>query len=238
MSKSLEALKARVSTDARAQAFGTGFVSAYLGQAFGTLPKTEIDLLVFGLLIETGALSADQPVYEIARSLNVTPAKARSLLFQHQLRTMDDDALNTSVRLAVRHGRYSVDGRSLSLGVESPLVRSAIDARSKTRGVFADISLSGEILRIPMTQFGTFLEAFLSDDQKANLTRRLQAAGVLDRTGLAATLNRVGVFIAGKVADETASAISDRVTGFFSWTEAASTTAGNGIPAEILQYFG
>lgn len=238
MPTAFDALKGRLKQAQTAQAFGQAFADSYLATAFGALPKSEVDLLVFGLLIQTGVLQADQPIYDMARSLNITPAKARNLLFQHQLRTLDDDALNRSVLIAVRHGRYSVDQQRLSLGIESPLVRSAIEARSKAKGVFADISLSGEILRIPMTQFGVFITAFLSQDQQRQLQERLQAGGLLQAEGLVPTLNRAGRWFAAQVAGGAAEQVPGKIGDFFEWVQTAATGAGGGLPAEIAQLFG
>ena len=156
------------------------------------MPKTEVDFLVFRLLIETGVLSRDAPIYELARNLNITPAKARNLLFQFQLRIMSEDDVNDSIIIAVTTAKFSVDGQRLSFGIESPLIRSAIDARSKTKGVFAEISLSGDILSVPVGQLGDFFEAFLSDSQARALIAQLRKAKVLDPTDLRKTLNAFG----------------------------------------------
>jgi|SRR5690348_5837289 hypothetical protein len=60
--------------------FGSSFAEQYLAPAFGSRSKSEIDLLVFGCLIEAGAIDPRAPVYETARALNITPARVRGLL--------------------------------------------------------------------------------------------------------------------------------------------------------------
>lgn len=196
MTTTLAGLKTRLSDDAAAAAFGKGFAKGYFSQAFGALPKTEVDFLVFRLLIETGVLSQHAPIYELARNLNITPAKARNLLFQFQLRTMSEADVDDSIIIAVTTAKFSVDGQRLSFGIESPLIRSAIDARSKTKGVFAEISLSGDILSVPIGQLGDFFEAFLSEAQAKALVDRLRKAKVLEATDLRKALNAVGASIA------------------------------------------
>lgn len=192
MAATIAQVRARLAADAAARTFASGFAEGYFAQAFGALPKTEIDLLVFRLLMETGVLQPDQPIYEIARSLNVTPAKARNLLFQHQLRTMSEADIEASVVIAVTTARFSVDGTTIGFGVESPLVRSAIQARSKSKGVFADVSLSGEILHVPMAQIGDFLGAFLPDARRELLIARLRRKKVVSPADLTLALNKVG----------------------------------------------
>ncbi|MFA4952512.1 hypothetical protein [Brevundimonas sp.] len=192
MSYSLAALRKRLADPNVAQDFSKGFTAAYFGQAFGSLPKSEIDLLVFSLLMTTGAIGSGASIYEIARCLNVTPAKARNLLFQHQLRTMSEEDIERSALIAVTTARFGVDGRKLTFGIESPIVRSSVQARARAKGVFTDISLSGDIVSVQMNQLGAFLSAFLSEAMTAKLVARLKANGVVDADDLTQRLNRYG----------------------------------------------
>lgn len=146
-----------------AGAFGKAFANGYLATAFGSLPKSELDLLVFDCLVAAKLVDPDGPVYDTARVLKVTPAKARSLIFQHQLRHANDSELDEKVLKTLAEARFSIDDKRLSFGVESPLVRSVIEARLKQKRIFTDVSLSGEILRVPVNQLGDFVTAFLGD---------------------------------------------------------------------------
>ena len=80
--------------------------------------------------------------------LNVTPTKARALLFQYQLRNISEDDTDHEIMLAITTARYWKDGDKLSFGVTSPLVKAAVSAKMEEKGVFADVSLSGNILRV------------------------------------------------------------------------------------------
>lgn len=188
VAKSIAEVRTALSAGAEAQAFAKGFADIYFGQALGSLPKTEIDLLVFGLLIEQGVIDPDGPVFAIARALNVTPAKARNMLFQYQLRAIDDAQMDALVLGTIAKAKITVDDKRLSLGIESPLVRAAIDGRLKQRGVFADISLSGDILRVPLDRFGEFVGTILTVDQAQALQRDLKREGHLKRSALKAGL--------------------------------------------------
>src|SRR5580704_2550840 len=85
-------------TDAQHARFARGFLERYLTPAFGSLTKSEIDLLVFSLLHEVGFVRPSDSQYEIARRLRVTPARVRSLTMQMQLR----DATQTDASLVAR----------------------------------------------------------------------------------------------------------------------------------------
>ena len=84
-------VKAGISNPANAEKFTGAFITAYMSPAFGARSKTEIDLLVFSCLIEAGVINPEAPEYDIARALNITPARVRNLIFNWQLRSPPAD---------------------------------------------------------------------------------------------------------------------------------------------------
>lgn len=192
MAKTIDEVRSELAEPARAKTFAAGFAADYFGQAFGALPKSEIDLLVFRLLMDTGVLTRNHSLYDIARCLNVTPAKARNLLFQHQLRTMTASAIEQDVLDTILKAKFGVDGGRIGFGVESPLVRAAVVAKAKANDVFPDVSLTGETLFIPMNQIGDFIAAFLPADKAKKLVDGLRRKKVVDPDDIAKVLNKVG----------------------------------------------
>jgi len=176
--RSNEDLLALFDDDRIAAAFGREFLKAFIVPALGVLPKTEIDLLVFTLLVRAGAVDPNGSIYALARVLNITPAKARSLIFQYQLRHVSEAETDTAVLITLAKARYWKDGTNLAFGVESPLVRAAIAAKMRERGVFTDISLSGDILKVSPDQFGEVIAALLPSDIAKALAKKLKKQGV------------------------------------------------------------
>ena len=84
----LEELTKPLEKGDRATRFSIGSVEGFAKPAFGAVSKSEVDNLAFALLVEAGSLDPKSHAHEIARDLNVTPAKARNLLFQWQLRSL------------------------------------------------------------------------------------------------------------------------------------------------------
>lgn len=165
-------------------AFARGFAETYFSQAFGILPKSEIDLLVFKLLVDAKAINPEGSIFSIARALNITPAKARNILFQYQLRFVDGPTADAMILRTMASARFSVSGNNLVFGIESPLVRAAIQAKLRENGVFADISLSGEILHLPLDHFAHFITLLLTKEKISELERQLKKAGHLKRGSL------------------------------------------------------
>ena len=112
-----------------------GFINAYAATAFGTLPKAEIDLQIFSLLVDLDIIEANKASWQwIARALNITPAKAQNLLFQYQLRNISEAETDHEIMLAITTARYWKDGDKLSFGVTSPLVKAALSAKMEEKG--------------------------------------------------------------------------------------------------------
>lgn len=190
--KSIADVRAAMVSAKTATSFTAGFADAYFGQAFGVLPKAEIDFLVFRLLIEARVIDAAGSIFAIARALNITPTKARSLLFQYQLRYLDELATDRAVVASLESAKFSVDERRLSFGIESPLARATIDDRLKSTGVYADISLSGDILRVPLDQFDLFVTMLIGPERAKELEQALKKDGHLKKGSLAEWLKKYG----------------------------------------------
>lgn len=118
--KTLAEVRKALAKGPMAERFASGFAEVYFAQTLGVLPKTEIDLLAFRLLVDAGLVEPNGPIFAIARALNITPAKARNLVFQYQLRFLASDQSDAMVFKALAAARYSVDETRLSFGIESP----------------------------------------------------------------------------------------------------------------------
>lgn len=160
--------------NATAAALARTLIDGYLSPSLGAISKSEMDNLVFRCLVEAGAVKTDKGIYDIARRLSITPAKAKSLLFQWQLRQADDDAaLRRRVYECLLDARFSTSGKLLTFGIESPLLREKLRAMFIEMRLFPDGSFSDEIVKIPIDQFVEFLDHTLDDARKTELVRAL-----------------------------------------------------------------
>ncbi len=132
----------------KSKKFAVNFVQGFTTPAFGAISKTEVDNLVFALLIEAGAIDPESQVFEIARDLKVTPAKARNLLFQWQLREDGEGWLQHELVPALRSAKFVKDGDKLEFGIESPRLREELRSALKRKVVYADTSFSPELIRV------------------------------------------------------------------------------------------
>lgn len=200
-----------------AATFATQFVDQYLDPAFGARSKVEIDLLVFGCLIQAGVIDPAAPLYDTARALNITPARVRTLLLNWQLRTIPATGdLREELVAALRQSRFAKDGTLMSFGIESPLLREDVSARLKRRGVFADASFSRELLRLPADAFVEFLDDLVDADTKAALYKLLVTDKQLPdrsfRALITGLITKLGEKAAGKAGEAIAGAAVSHVT--------------------------
>ena len=229
---SLQDLKTELSNPITGADFARHFADRYFNPALGALPKTEVDQLVFESLIAVDLINPDGPLFDITRALNVTPSKAKSLLFQHQLREpLDEAALDAKVLLCLSQARFTVDEKRLAFGVESPLIRAALQARLKALNIFADISLSGEILRVPVVHLGEFLSSFLTQEDVKEIKRQLKKQGDLPKNWLPVQITK-GVEVAFQEGGK--EALKSALPHLIGWFSSVATNA----PAEVLRFMG
>ena len=186
--------------------FATMFIDGYLTPAFGARTKSEIDLLVLKCLIAAGTLDPAAPVYDLARALNLTPTRVRSLILNWQLRSSGQNVdMKQALVQALARARFAKDGAMLTFGIENPLLREEVEARLKQNGVFADASFSREIVRLPVDAFVEFLDELVDEKTKRELGKRLvQEHQLPDRSFralVAGVLCKLGEKIAGKAGE-------------------------------------
>jgi len=202
MANTIKGVMQALDDDAVAATFARAFMARYAASAFGVLPKAEIDLTVFSLLIEAKILDAEATPFRIARALNITPTKAKGLLFQYQLRTLTEDDVDHAVMIALTTSKYRRDGADLAFGVHSPLTYAAIRAKMQEGGVFADITLSGDILKVSPEEFGQVIASLITPAQTKRLMDRLRRSKTVDEKTMKAALSTVTTTLATQAMDK------------------------------------
>jgi hypothetical protein len=218
--------------------FVGSFLDGYLSPAFGARSKSEIDLLIFSCLIEAKAIDPDGPIFDIARSLNIAPSRARGLVLNWQLRsTSAPSDLRQTFGNALKRTRFSKDGTLLTFGVENPLLKEEIIASLKRKGFFADSSFSKDIIKLPVEGLVEFLDEILDDATKDQVRTALVkdkqlpdksfkalATGVLAKLG-EKVAGEVGKEIAGDLVGKVAKPAAEKAVGFLSGLLSGNTRA-------------
>jgi hypothetical protein len=201
--------------------FTRSFLRGYLAPAFGARSKYETDLLVFSCLVEAKAIDPDGPIYDIARGLNISPTRARTLVLNWQLRTTANlGDMKSAIVAALKKTRFSTNGTLMTFGVESPLLKEEIMARLRSAGVFTDTSFSRELVRMPVDAFVEFLDTVVDDEtKKAIKTVLVKDKQLPDRSFKALAtgiLKKLGEKVADEAGGEIAKVAVGKASGFLS----------------------
>lgn len=149
-------------TDDEHQAFAAEFLPKYLANGFGSMPKSEIDLLAFHLLCQTAEYRGKSN-YELAALLKVPEARVKALRLNSALKYKDINSKAILGQVVIRFTQSeqfaAFDDGKLELSLEDPLEKREIENFLKVRGYHAEYSLNTEVLKIsPLRLFELIIE--------------------------------------------------------------------------------
>jgi hypothetical protein len=178
------------------------FLEDFLSPAFGAMPKGEIELAVLNLLISIGAVKDNPSSYDLASILKITKTKARTLIYNKELRTRTSEELDAEVRKILLNPVIQKRGDQFALEVESPLTLDHLRAKVQKLGHLTDGSFSANLVTLNLDAMAALIESVLSQNQKNEAKKSLKAAGAANASVsglLKATLKKIGK----KIADDT-----------------------------------
>jgi hypothetical protein len=225
------------------QAFGKGFLDVYLRGGFGSLTKTEIDLLVFSLLEKEGfcltqaSTMRSQKIsnYDIAKALKITTTRLKTLQRSAHARwpTSPNEAIQSVLKKLTRPAaleqafNYS-NGKKFSLGyipllIENAAAKDEFEQAIKKRGVIPYYERNREVLLVPFDVLVT-----ITRKQVANTDR-----GEKEETLDDSFIKKIGAHLAYEIAKDTS--LSDLLTmDTNDWTSQKWRNAGNRFIADLL----
>jgi hypothetical protein len=154
-----------IKDDHAAVAFARAFLTEYLTPAFGTRPKSEIDQLIFDLLIKNKIITPNTHPFDIARHLNVPVARVKRLLMVWQMRSGEiDQKLRAVLIERLCHVRFVPDGSYVNVGIIDALLREYFVAELQRRDVFPESGTAREIVRVPTDGFIDMLIAIAPEE--------------------------------------------------------------------------
>ena len=106
------------------------FLRKYLSLGFGVLPKSEIDTLVFSLLVDLGYIDSSKKENEIANELHITETKLSALRLAANARAETPQTVQQSIQeLKTRIANGSVkiflqkDNKNVMLSIPYPYIK-------------------------------------------------------------------------------------------------------------------
>lgn len=157
-----------------------------LTPALGALPKREMELLLLDALITVGYLDKDPKVYDMVQRLKITKGRARTLLYDLELRRQNETSLDEMVVAALKKPLLQGQGYAIALEIENPYLADHIRNRITELGHVSDGSFSPSLIRLSASAAAALVDHYLDRVEKKKVERALIRVGGEDRsvTGL------------------------------------------------------
>lgn len=149
------------------QSFSKEFLEHYLSGSFGSMSKSETEILIFHLLSKHFDISSN---YEISNLLKISETKVKNLTLNAHLRyprqSGDEIVRETLVDIAKKISAiYDEQNGEVKIHIQSSVQkREMINAINKL-GSFADYGLNNEILKIRINTLFSLFEKFLDKEK-------------------------------------------------------------------------
>lgn len=200
-----EALRA-TSPEHRSEAL-EALLSKFMTPAFGALTKRELELAFVEALVTVGYLQQNPTVYEMIERLRVTRSRARSLVYDRDLRRQDQQTLRDLARWALRNPHLQSQGHVVAIDIENPLLADYLRDVVRGLGHASDGSFSPTMIRLSPEAAAALIADLLTPAERRTVTRALTDAGVPDKS-LKGAITAIIIKAATKFGDATGEAIA------------------------------
>lgn len=153
--------------DEASENFGKEFLEHYLSGSFGSMSKSETEILIFHLLSKHFEISSN---YEISNLLKISETKVKNLTLNAHLRyprqSGDEIVRETLVDIAKKFSAiYDEQNGEVKIYIQSSVQKREIINAINKLGSFADYCLNNEILKIRINTLFSLFEKFLDKEK-------------------------------------------------------------------------
>ena len=141
------------------QAFSKFFLDKYFERGFGSMNKTDIEILLFHSLQQFGDIK-DKSDFELCRSLKISESKVKRLRYESHIIYGDQTDKDLKVRLYsyLSNARFLKDKGYIQFSIEDKFLRNWFYSKVKEINGFTDTSHNSEIVKISNQTFADVLE--------------------------------------------------------------------------------
>jgi uncharacterized protein YaaW (UPF0174 family) len=150
--------------------FANNFLSKFLENGFGSLPKREIEIYIINLLLEDGQFINDNreiDFHEISLMLKVSETKVRNLIYEVELKYRNNHNFLKQLIELIEKQKYEVDKDKIKFSIQSPLLKQYFEYEiRKLPNSISDGSFSKNIVTISKETFEKLLKNLYQDEDK------------------------------------------------------------------------
>ena len=151
--------------DEASENFGKEFLEHYLSGSFGSMSKSETEILIFHLLSKHFENSSN---YEISNFLKISETKVKNLTLNAHLRygqSNKDILKKIMLRICdTLDVNFDENIGEIKISVENPVEKRELVNEIKKLGSYADFSFNNEILKIKINVFLKLLNRLVGED--------------------------------------------------------------------------
>lgn len=151
--------------DEASENFGKEFLEHYLSGSFGSMSKSETEILIFHLLLKHFENSSN---YEISNLLKISETKVKNLTLNAHLRYgQNNKDILKKIMLRICDTldvNFDENIGEIKISVENPVEKRELVNEIKKLGSYADFSFNNEILKIKINVFLKLLNRLVGED--------------------------------------------------------------------------
>lgn len=151
--------------DEASENFGKEFLEHYLSGSFGSMSKSETEILIFHLLSKHFEISSN---YEISNFLKISETKVKNLTLNAHLRygqSNKDILKKIMLRICdTLDVNFDENIGEIKISVENLVEKRELVNEIKKLGSYADFSFNNEILKIKINVFLKLLNRLVGED--------------------------------------------------------------------------
>ena len=212
-------------------------LSEYAKPAFGALPKREIDLLMLEALVRIGYLDSEPSLYQLIQLLKVSRSKARSLVYERDLRRLGKTQLDELLRGSLIRPHVLKQGDLFCLEIENPLVLDHLKDKLQRLGFATDGSFSPSLVRLSKDAFNALVVDCVPSGNQMAVKAALVAAGAPDGI-FGGVIKGVLVKLGGKFADSAGEEMAGNISEYLGPILSGATSEMTARVSELFQDIG
>ncbi len=153
------------------QAVGKDLVESLKGKPYGSIPKKELDLLLFSILYNNGYYNGKSN-YEISLELMISEVRLDNLLYDMKLRQPkenSEESVINQIRVVLQNVSYNVKTDKIILIVNNLFIKNHISSKLKSLGVIHDYSFNKNLIILDKNAFIVLLTIYTDEEKQQKI---------------------------------------------------------------------
>lgn len=183
MNKNSEKMIANLSSDKKCELFDF-FLNEYLKGGFGSMNKSDIDVLVYAVLQKSGMDELSD--YDASIELGITKQRIRALQEKYSIRydVIEEDVAIDRFLKKLRHAK--IEGAYIDVPIQDIALKNYLEAKLDANDLLLHKQLNSNIFRLRSDDLLSFIDILVPEDQisKEVIAKIIENEGALTNEGI------------------------------------------------------